>query len=505
MHRSLRLPIAFLLMSTAAPLLSPQTAKQSAAPPSATMPSRISMCEDSDGCSNWSFEGDQGNGTWASRSDADLTITHLDATSITIHREDHRGITAGLSADYTGAISNHWIEGTVDASWPGHVPATGHTGWRGIIFPSQAVWSTSEERFDAGRAHAMAWGVCEDVGDRCNVPKPPTTYMWMLTGTVGIVHLLNDGTTNSHLSVDALPDKSVLARRYDDSGPFAGASLLYVGQWEGDLLSGTFRWIWPGHNAKVLQGTWLAKRILDQCGPNLEVTQNVLASTAAYLRNDKSSDFSCLLEAARQGDTNSENILGVDYMTGSATPQDYQLARDWLIKAADQGSSEACHNLSVLYRKGLGVPTDLFIARYFADKGALLKAETTSETTLMGFAQNIAEKRLRSQLVNHEESVISSMKDGKSRVEAEDAFFKKLKINAFVDSVRDGDPCGEMPFASGLSREDRERAQESHSDCESREGAKNQAIWSAASSYLACVHQYVDSNSIEPHCDYNPP
>ena len=76
--------------------------------PSTTSPELISMCEDSDGCSDWFFKGgdEKGTGQWASGGNADLTITHLDATSITVHREDRVGPVKGILVDYTGTISN---------------------------------------------------------------------------------------------------------------------------------------------------------------------------------------------------------------------------------------------------------------------------------------------------------------------------------------------------------------------------------------------------------------
>jgi hypothetical protein len=46
------------------------------------MPWLISMCEDSDGCSNWGFDGNHATGLWADGANPDLTITHVDATSI---------------------------------------------------------------------------------------------------------------------------------------------------------------------------------------------------------------------------------------------------------------------------------------------------------------------------------------------------------------------------------------------------------------------------------------
>jgi len=94
--------------------------KSQTAPPSSTLPGIITMCEDADGCSDWFFKGEQGTGTWTSGGVADLKITHLDSTSITIHRVDPKGVVQGLIADYTGTISNGWIEGDISASWPGH-------------------------------------------------------------------------------------------------------------------------------------------------------------------------------------------------------------------------------------------------------------------------------------------------------------------------------------------------------------------------------------------------
>src|SRR5271154_4662758 len=99
----------------------PAQSSPPASAPSTTMPAVISMCEDSDGCSDWIFKGNQATGLWATGAVADLTITHLDATSITIHREDSRGGGKGIVADYTATISNYWIEGDVAATWAGHV------------------------------------------------------------------------------------------------------------------------------------------------------------------------------------------------------------------------------------------------------------------------------------------------------------------------------------------------------------------------------------------------
>jgi len=56
------------------------------------MPGLIGMCEDSDGFSDWGFNGNQGIGLSADGAKASLTITHLDAKSIAIHRVLHSAL-----------------------------------------------------------------------------------------------------------------------------------------------------------------------------------------------------------------------------------------------------------------------------------------------------------------------------------------------------------------------------------------------------------------------------
>src|SRR5580698_9042466 len=88
--RSMKPAFCFRISLLAAIIfLVPSVASWGQQPPaiaaSTTMPSLITMCEDSDGCSDWGFKGSQGIGLWATGANADLTITHLDATTIAIH------------------------------------------------------------------------------------------------------------------------------------------------------------------------------------------------------------------------------------------------------------------------------------------------------------------------------------------------------------------------------------------------------------------------------------
>ena len=68
--------------------------------------------------------------------------------------------------------------------------------------------------------------------------------------------------------------------------------------------------------------------------------------------------FESLLQAATQGDTESQCIVGMMYASGKGVPQDYAEALKWFLLAAEQGDPDAQTNLGVVYEDGLGVPQD---------------------------------------------------------------------------------------------------------------------------------------------------
>jgi hypothetical protein len=70
--------------------------------PEPKVPSTIAMCEDSDGCSTWSFQGREGHGQWSNGASANLTAERFGADTILIRRTDTTGRLQGLTAFYSG-------------------------------------------------------------------------------------------------------------------------------------------------------------------------------------------------------------------------------------------------------------------------------------------------------------------------------------------------------------------------------------------------------------------
>ena len=65
--------------------------------------------------------------------------------------------------------------------------------------------------------------------------------------------------------------------------------------------------------------------------------------------------FQSLLAAAKGGDVEAMNLLGVLYILGVQVPSDYSKALHWFQQAVNGGSVSAMHNLAQLYLYGIGV------------------------------------------------------------------------------------------------------------------------------------------------------
>ena len=65
-----------------------------------------------------------------------------------------------------------------------------------------------------------------------------------------------------------------------------------------------------------------------------------------------------ILKAAKCGNADAQNKLGVIYANGQGVPQDHAQAAAWYQKAAEQGNAWAQNNLGVMYQNGSGVPQD---------------------------------------------------------------------------------------------------------------------------------------------------
>jgi TPR repeat protein len=65
-----------------------------------------------------------------------------------------------------------------------------------------------------------------------------------------------------------------------------------------------------------------------------------------------------LTTMAKQGDVESQSVLGFMFVTGSGVQKNYKEAKHWLEKAVDKGNSEAQYNLGIIFAKGIGQPRD---------------------------------------------------------------------------------------------------------------------------------------------------
>ncbi len=63
-------------------------------------------------------------------------------------------------------------------------------------------------------------------------------------------------------------------------------------------------------------------------------------------------------QAAEQGISEAQAVIGAEYYTGKILPKDDAKAVQWYRKAADQDNEEAQYNLAYMYRKGFGVSKD---------------------------------------------------------------------------------------------------------------------------------------------------
>jgi hypothetical protein len=499
----------------AAGLLYPKVAgTQSPANP---VPFMIAMCEDSDGCSNWSFQGKQGIGRWADGAVANLTVEQLDTNTVSIRRADTAGIAKGLTALYTGTRTGDWIEGTVAASWPGHAP-DGKTNWHALVAPPIPTRPFS-------RSSASAWVVCEDFASACARADPPTRYVWAIDGQLGSVRYLQDTSGFIGLVIDHFEPDSIVMRRVDLSGAFAGLTGIYTGRRQGNAIEGTATWIWPGHFPKPQSGKWVALPSPKNCDRpgNSAFTAQSAKSTAiiASMLADKPAGFGCYLQSAQLGDAEAEQIVGSLYYTGDGTSQDYGQALSWFKQSAQQYNDDAFMSLSVMYQLGRGTPVNLQLARYFADRAELNKryeallttvanGSGRGSTALLNMVGDLAaywflgpkdQDEALGARIGHEEAVIAKMDEGLSRVQAEEAVYREDHLQKTMDTFMHGSGCA-LGGSHPVSREEFEHAQETYEACETRKSEEAAEFNLKSAEYLQCVHTYVDSNAIESHCKY---
>jgi hypothetical protein len=140
------------------------------------VPSTIAMCEDSDGCSTWSFEGREGHGQWSNGASANLTAERFGADTVLIRRTDTSGLAHGLTAFYSGTRKGERIEGTVIWSWSNNGQyLAGTTNWHGAINPAQppATSASSDKKTEtASERHGSVVAKMSSPATGSNAPSP---------------------------------------------------------------------------------------------------------------------------------------------------------------------------------------------------------------------------------------------------------------------------------------------------------------------------------------------
>lgn len=76
------------------------------------------------------------------------------------------------------------------------------------------------------------------------------------------------------------------------------------------------------------------------------------------------------IEAARKGDIDAQNAIGICYYKGDGVEQDYKKAAEWFWKSAEKGNATGQYNLGYLYDSGKGLEQDYKQALYWYKKAA---------------------------------------------------------------------------------------------------------------------------------------
>ena len=226
--------------------------------PSDQIPSTMAECEDTEGCSTWSFQGTQGHGQWSNGAVADLSVEHFDASIVSIRRVDTTGIGQGITALYTGTRKGDRIDGTVTWSWPGHGQlSTGTTNWHATI-QHLALDSTGASPNSArdlnGEAAAQnqygvhipyALAVCET---RFLGGDSEFCTTRMLKGQ----KVTEDDGADTTLTVDRFDvgGINITIKMGKGTGAYTGT---YTGKLAGDRIQGTSTWTGPPNR------TWTSK------------------------------------------------------------------------------------------------------------------------------------------------------------------------------------------------------------------------------------------------------
>ena len=114
----------------------------------------------------------------------------------------------------------------------------------------------------------------------------------------------------------------------------------------------------------------------------------------AYLMGEYDKAFSTMQSLSQTADHGyAQYYLGMMYLKGQGTEQDYDKASKWLRSSAEKGIPQAQYNLAQLYMQGKGVPRDHELAYVWFKTGAAHKHEA-SASGVDEAKQNLNEEQL---------------------------------------------------------------------------------------------------------------
>ena len=100
------------------------------------------------------------------------------------------------------------------------------------------------------------------------------------------------------------------------------------------------------------------------------IVPNTMLSSEKTDEDRDNQNFRSYEKAAKKGNADAQNNLGVCYESGRGVQQDYAKAVFWYEKSAEQGNAYAQYNLGVCYYNGRGVQQDYAKAVFWYAKSA---------------------------------------------------------------------------------------------------------------------------------------
>jgi hypothetical protein len=397
--------------------------------PERKVPSTIAMCEDSDGCSTWSFEGREGHGQWSNGASANLTAERFGADTVLIRRTDTSGLAQGLTAFYSGTRKGDRIEGTVIWSWSSKGQyLAGTTNWHGEINPAQppATSGSLDRKTATASAAPSKVEPSQEQGGANPYPTPPKSAAGYPPPPAGTPSELNgrkaaydlNGAWGGYFDVPGIP---VIIRIHHD-GLHLSAELLHddftpLGQpfFRGELDDKTFTAkievaghsllsaltasqpdSWSPGDLGVLDPdhVQIGKRPAFQRMTMPRVNDIPCESTNhfqvqgtwALFRGKQAHDAkdfakaSCwFYVAAVQGDAKAQWFLSYYLHDGIGAPKNVGQAFQWARKSGENGDDYGASTVALMYEKGDGTPADPAKAGYWRARGKELYAQKEKE------------------------------------------------------------------------------------------------------------------------------